>query len=71
MNLGNCNVTNDRVRQMATRAVWLGNDEVHYLRKWEGADLQDLKALMTLTVDWIEMEELSDAQMQAMPEGKR
>ena len=31
-----------RVRQCAERAVWLGNDETHYERKWIGKDLQDL-----------------------------
>jgi hypothetical protein len=37
MNLGKCIsdfVKNDKVREVAARAVWLGNDEVHYLRKW-------------------------------------
>jgi hypothetical protein len=63
-------VTSDRVKQVAARAVWLGNDETHYLRKWEGKDLQDLKALIALTVHWIEMEELTEAVMKDMPEGK-
>ena len=73
LNLGKCiadYVTSDRVKQVAARAVWLGNDETHYLRNWEGKDLQDLKKLIALTVHWIEMEELTEAVMKDMPEGK-
>lgn len=71
--LGKCisdYVTSGRVKQVAARAVWLGNDETHYLRKWEEKDLQDLKALIALTVHWIEMEELTSAAMKDMPQGK-
>ncbi len=60
-NLGACiqdHVESEQVKQVAKRAVWLGNDETHYSRKWEGRDLQDLKNLIDLTVHWIEMEEL-------------
>ncbi len=28
-----------RVKELARRAAWLGNDETHYVRKWEGKDL--------------------------------
>jgi len=52
------------------RAVWLGNDETHYLRKWEQKDLTDLKNLIGLTVHWIEMEELTETVMKDMPAGK-
>jgi hypothetical protein len=48
MELGNCIQTymlNPIVRDTAERAGWLGNDETHYLRKWEEKDLQDLKDL--------------------------
>ena len=71
--LGTCiskYVTSDRVKQVSARAVWLGNDETHYLRKWEDKDLKDLKALIDLTVHWIEMEELTETVMKDMPEGK-
>jgi len=73
MNLGKCIsdfVRNDKVREVAARAVWLGNDEVHYLRKWEEKDLQDLKNLITLTVLWIRMEELTEAAIKEMPAGR-
>jgi hypothetical protein len=64
-------VTNDRIKATAARATWLGNDETHYVRKWEDKDLEDLKKLIQLTVHWIEMEELTDIAIREMPEGKK
>lgn len=37
--LGQCiqnYVNDDRIKKVAKRAAWLGNDETHYVRKWEG-----------------------------------
>lgn len=73
LNLGKCIsdfVSNDKVKEVSARAVWLGNDETHYERKWDGKDLQDLKNLIALTVHWIEMEKLTDEIINEMPEGK-
>lgn len=70
MLLGSCikkYVANEKIRAVAERAAWLGNDETHYLRKWGTKDLQDLKALITLTVQWILMEELTRAVLDEMP----
>lgn len=39
--------------EVSKRAVWLGNDETHYVRKWEDKDINDLKVLIKLTVNWI------------------
>jgi hypothetical protein len=64
-------VKNENVRATAARAVWLGNDETHYARKWEDKDLDDLKGLIELTVRWIEMEEMTQQIIQEMPEGKK
>lgn len=41
------------VRACAQRAAWLGNDETHYVRKWEEKDIDDLKTLLKLTINWI------------------
>jgi len=71
MRLGNCIndlVEDKRIKSVAKRAVWLGNDETHYLRKWEGKDLTDLKKLIDLTVHWIEMEKLTESFEDEMPE---
>jgi len=57
--LSNCikdYVIDERIKQVAGRAVWLGNDETHYERKWEDKDVNDLKSLIELTVYWIESE---------------
>ena len=73
LNLGRCisdYVKNDKINNIAARAVWLGNDETHYLRKWEGKDLQDLKNLISLTAHWIVMEELTEATLKDMPQGR-
>jgi hypothetical protein len=64
-------VNNDKVKSTASRAVWLGNDETHYVRKWEKTDLEDLKKFIRLTVHWIEMEELTKEGEKAMPRGRK
>ncbi len=73
MNLAKCIadfVENDKVRDVAQRAIWLGNDETHYLRKWDEKDMKDLKTLIELTVHWIEMETLTEEAIKDMPEGR-
>jgi hypothetical protein len=73
LNLAQCitnYVSDERVKRVSARAVWLGNDETHYLRKWEDKDLNDLKMLIGLTVHWIEMDELTKNALNDMPEGK-
>lgn len=74
LNLGKCiqdYVADGKVKLVAARAVWLGNDETHYERKWEDKDLNDLKTLIGLTVHWIEMDELTKKALKDMPEGKK
>ena len=60
-------VTDNRIKIVAERAVWIGNDETHYVRRWEGRDLEDLKKLIELTVHWIQMEKLTDSFEIEMP----
>lgn len=48
-------ITEPSIKLMAERATWLGNDETHYIRKWEDKDLQDLKNLIDLTIYFISM----------------
>ena len=54
-------VKDEKVKFVAKRAVWLGNDETHYVRKWEGKNLEDLKKLIDLTLHWIEAEVLTES----------
>lgn len=49
-------VSNENIKQCAKRAIWLGNDETHYVRKWENKDIKDLKLLIQITVNWIQQE---------------
>jgi len=61
-------VDDERIKSVSRRAVWLGNDETHYIRKWEGKSLEDLKKLIDLTLHWIEMEDLTTSFENEMPE---
>lgn len=69
--LGQCiidDVDDSRVKKVSKRAVWLGNDETHYVRKWEGKNLEDLKKLISLTIHWIEMDYLTEEIENDMPD---
>jgi len=61
-------IVDPRIQTVATRALWIGNDETHYLRKWENHDIDDLITLIKLTIHWIEIEHLSAQYIEAMPE---
>jgi hypothetical protein len=64
-------IRNDRISAVAERAVWLGNDQTHYTRVWTDKDVNDLKALIRLTVHWIEMEELTKEVVTGMPNARK
>ena len=49
----------------------MGNDETHYVRKWEDKDLEDLKKFIQLTEHWIESEHLTREAIAEMPKGKK
>jgi hypothetical protein len=57
--------------RLASQAAWLGNDEIHYVRKWEDKDLEDLKKLIQAVIYWILMEQRTDHAIKTMPEGKK
>lgn len=56
-----------RIKEIAERATWLGNDETHYVRKWVGKDISDLKALIKLVVHYIDAELLYEDTVSSMP----
>jgi hypothetical protein len=69
--LGKCindYIEDERIKNIAKRATWLGNDETHYVRKWVGKNISDLKLLIELTVHWIETEDLTQRIISSMPE---
>ena len=64
MQLANCianKVDNSRLKTVASRAVWLGNDETHYVRRFEDKDITDMKNFIKATVYWISMELTTEA----------
>jgi hypothetical protein len=61
-------IDNDKIKKVAKRAAWLGNDETHYFRIWEDKDIINLKDLIRLTVSWIEDEALTEKYVNDMPE---
>lgn len=67
--LGKCIelIKDDRIRLCSERATWLGNDETHYVRKWEQKDISNLKELIDLTVYWLSMELITKRYTAEMP----
>jgi len=61
-------ISDESVKQVAKRAAWLGNDETHYLRKWEDKDIKDLKVLISLSVNGIHNILLSEKYIKEMPD---
>lgn len=48
-------IENENIKTLATRSVWLGNDETHYLRKHDDRDINDMKRFITACVYFIGM----------------
>ena len=49
-----------KIKNLATKTVWIGNDETHYVRKHTDRDIEDLKRFIQATVYYISMELVSD-----------
>lgn len=49
-------IENPKIKMVAEKATILGNDETHYVRRWVDKDITDLKALIKLTLNYIQME---------------
>ena len=60
-------VDSPQVKLCAERAAWLGNDETHYVRKWVDKDINNLKELITLTINWIHSSVLTKKYASDMP----
>lgn len=52
-------IQNIQIKDCATMATYLGNDETHYIKKWVDKDISDLKKLIKLTLAWIHLNELT------------
>jgi hypothetical protein len=64
-------VQEDRIKLVAKRATWLGNDETHYVRKWEDKDINEMISIIDLTIHWIESEIATKRLLEEMPEPKK
>lgn len=49
-----------KLKSLAKASTWLGNDETHYVRKFENKDINDLKKFIDASVSYIEYEMISD-----------
>ena len=67
MNLSKCikdHVNHPKLKAIAQRAVWLGNDETHYQQLFVDKDIAELKQLIDLCVHWIDLDLGSDEAIQ-------
>ena len=49
-------ITYEKINTPASRAVWIGNDETHYIRKYENRDVSDMKKFIAAILHYISME---------------
>ncbi|WP_413373336.1 hypothetical protein [Paenibacillus taichungensis] len=63
-------ITDENIKFAAQRATWIGNDETHYVRKWEEKDVTDLKLLIDLTINFIKNELIMERFKEEMPNGR-
>lgn len=61
-------IQDPRIEAAVKRAIWLGNDEAHYVRKWADRDIDDLKVLVRLSTNWIESSLLTERYANEMPQ---
>ena len=59
-------VTEPKIKAMAKGAVWIGNDETHYVRKWIDKDISDMKRLIDLTLYWMNFERMTEEYKEKM-----
>jgi len=67
----NTYVTDDQIKLLSHRVLWLGNDHAHYTKRWKGKTLEDLKKLIDLTIQWIKIKDELDRVHKSMPQGKK
>lgn len=46
-------IEDDEIKEISKRAVWIWNDETHYVKKWEDKDINDLKILIDIVQSFI------------------
>lgn len=53
-------VDSDKIQTLSKASSWIGNDETHYVRKFEDKDINDLKMFIDATVNFITYELIFD-----------
>lgn len=48
-------ISDDRIKTLAERSAWIGNDEAHYIRKQTNRDVNDMKSFIRATVYFVGM----------------
>ena len=49
-------INDPRIKTLAERSVWIGNDETHYVRKHEDLDVNDMKRFIIAMVRYVDAE---------------
>lgn len=49
-------IDNPKIKTLAERSAWLGNDETHYIKKHEGYSFKDIKSFLDAIVAFISYE---------------
>lgn len=63
MELGNCianKLSNEKLKAVASRCAWLGNDMTHYVQHFEDRDIKDMKNFIDAVVYWVSMELITE-----------
>ena len=68
--IGN-NIDSQTVKEIAERAIWLGNDESHYAKRWTDKDTDDLVEVISFLCKAIEQDEERKQLVAEMPEQKK
>ena len=53
-------VDSDKIKNLSKVSAWLGNDETHYVKKFDDKDINDLKKFINATVYFISYDLVSD-----------
>lgn len=67
-NVINEDIDSPQLKAVAKKATWLGNDESHYVKKFESEDLTAMKRFISAVIHWVEMELITDKELRDQSE---
>ena len=53
----NTYIQDEKLKILAHRTLWLGNDHAHYVKTWKNKSLNDLKGLIERGIEYIDTHE--------------